>query len=390
VTLPDGGVQSANLLLNGDAEAATGASAPNLLVDIPSWTRAASSPFNVLQYAFGGDFPVATTPGSPSRGANFFYGGEGSADERITQRIAVPGDWLARVDAASTQVVVSGWFGGFAGQADTARLKLTFLSDAGVSLGTTQVGDVSPIDRGAVTALLQRSTSIALPPNTRTIEAALECTHDEGGSNDGYADDLVVVLQGPPPPSAANNLLVNGGAEAGPASLDGLTPVATLPGWTRAVGSGFSVLSYANTLSGFPVNSTPGSPSRGLHYFFGGNAGVTASVSQVVVLDVALQARIDASQASWAASGWFGGYLDQNDRAALTLEFLSAADAVLGTEVIGGVTDTDRADLTSMLQRSSSGVLPANTRKIRATLTSTHDEGDAVDGYADDLVLTVQ
>lgn len=63
---------------------------------------------------------------------------------------------------------------------------------------------------------------------------------------------------------------------------------------------------------------------------------------------------------------------------------------MLGTETVGGVSDTDRSDTTSMLQRASSGVVPANTRKVRVTLTSTHDEGDSVDGYADDLMLMVR
>jgi hypothetical protein len=85
-----------------------------------------------------------------------------------------------------------------------------------------------------------------------------------------------------------------------------------------------------------------------------------------------------------------GGFEAQNDRATLKLEFLSATDVVLGLAEVGGVTKTDRADLTSLLFRTSSGALPATTRRIRATLESTHDEGMSVDGYADDLFLTVQ
>ncbi len=110
----------------------------------------------------------------------------------------------------------------------------------------------------------------------------------------------------------------------------------------------------------------------------------------MVTLDTALHAKIDASQATYAAGGWFGGFDAQNDSATLTLEFLSATDTSLGSATVGGVTNTDRNNLTSFLERTVSGAVPANTRKIRATLESTHSEGDSVDGYADNLTLTVQ
>jgi hypothetical protein len=363
---------------------------PGMLVPIPRWTRPDGGLANVLPYAYGNGFPITSTPGSSTRGANFFYGGEGSADDRLTQRLTVPAEWLGRVDAATTQVVVSGWFGGFEAQNDTVRLRLTLLSGTGAALGTVQAGTVTDTDRNSMTAFLPRSAALSLPATTRSIEATLEFTHDEGVSVDGYADDLVVVLQGPPPPPMMGNLLVNGGAEAGDGSLDGLSPVGTIPGWTRAPGGPFSVLRYATTAPGFPMASTPGSPTRGANYFFGGNMAMTASISQVVTLDATLHARIDSSQARFTTSGWFGGFEAQNDRATLKLEFLSATDVVLGLAEVGGVTKTDRADLTSLLFRTSSGALPATTRRIRATLESTHDEGMSVDGYADDLFLTVQ
>jgi hypothetical protein len=98
-----------------------------MLVPIPRWTRPDGGLANVLPYAYGNGFPITSTPGSSTRGANFFYGGEGSADDRLTQRLTVPAEWLGRVDAATTQVVVSGWFGGFEAQNDTVRLRLTLL-----------------------------------------------------------------------------------------------------------------------------------------------------------------------------------------------------------------------------------------------------------------------
>lgn len=388
--LPDGGVQSTNLLQNGDAEAAAGASMPGQLVPIPAWSRSDGGIANVLPYAYGNGYPGAATPGSPTRGANFFYGGEGSTDDRLTQRVTVPAEWLGRVDAATTRVVSSGWFGGFEAQNDSARLTLTFLSASGALLGTLSVGAVTPLERTSMTSLLLRTASSAMPAGTRTIEAVLETSFDEGTSVDGYADDLVVVLQGPPPPPPSGNLLVNGNAEAGEGSLDGVTPVASIPGWVRAPGSPFSVLRYATTAPGFPMATTPGSPTRGANYFFGGTAAMSASLSQVVTLDAALLARVDSGQARYTASGWFGGFEAQNDRATLRLEFLSATDAALGTGEVGGVTDTDRADVTSLLFRTTGGPVPANTRKVRATLESTHDEGMSVDGYADDLFLSVQ
>jgi hypothetical protein len=119
-------------------------------------------------------------------------------------------------------------------------------------------------------------------------------------------------------------------------------------------------------------------------------AGMVRGSDPALAGEFVVDASVDAAQARFSASGWFGGFEAQNDRAVLRYEFLSASDAVLGMGSLGGVTDTDRADTTSLLSRSATGPVPAQTRKVRFVLESIHDEGMAVDGYADDLFFSVE
>ena len=64
----------ANVIVNGDAEAGAGSADGFAPVTIPGWT--AVGPFIVVQYAAGAGFPGASDPGPPSRGLNFFAGGD--------------------------------------------------------------------------------------------------------------------------------------------------------------------------------------------------------------------------------------------------------------------------------------------------------------------------
>jgi len=62
------------------------------------------------------------------------------------------------------------------------------------------------------------------------------------------------------------NLLANPGAEAGPASPDGVQPV-NVPGWQKSFE--FTVVSYRLGRS-FPTASDPGPENRGAKFFYGG------------------------------------------------------------------------------------------------------------------------
>lgn len=89
-------------------------------------------------------------------------------------------------------------------------------------------------------------------------------------------------------------------------------------------------------------------------------------------------------------SGYLGGYSNQDDDMVVTATFLDGSGGQLGSPVqIGPVTAADRADVTTLLARSTSGAVPPRTRSIRVTMTATRFQGTANDGEADNLSLSL-
>jgi hypothetical protein len=194
-----------NLLADGDAESGDGSSTGFETFAAPGWTTVGD--LTVVQYGAPGGYPDGTTPGPPSRGTNFFAGGidggPGNSVTHATQSADVSA--LAGLIHAGTtypthaiHYTVSGWFGGYATQEDTAMLQVDFLDASDVALGSVTIGNVSAADRGGVTALLARSATGVVPDGTRRIVATLTMTWSgTSGYNDGYADELSLVLTRP-------------------------------------------------------------------------------------------------------------------------------------------------------------------------------------------------
>lgn len=189
------------------------------------------------------------------------------------------------------------------------------------------------------------------------------------------------------------NLIQNPGAEGANGSSNENQQVASIPNWTRAVGSSFNVLRY-DVGGGYPEASTAGPTGRGNSFFLGGIGTVDKSattpdenieIGQTVEIPADWITRVDGGQARFEAKGWFGGFNAQNDRSVLLFSFLSASDVVLGSGQVGAVSNTDRNNETKLLERTANGNMPANTRKVRFVLRSIHSEGFAKDGYADNL-----
>ncbi|HET9405541.1 MAG TPA: hypothetical protein VFO57_13270, partial [Burkholderiales bacterium] len=155
--------------------------------------------------------------------------------------------------------------------------------------------------------------------------------------------------------------------------------------WTDL--SGMTAIRYGAQPQ-FPQPGDPGPTNRGLNFFGGGtNLGIVR-MHQIIDLS-ALAADIDGGEVNYALSGWFGGSGAQEDRAELSIRFLTGLETPLGTNRIGAVTATDRGGVTSLLERSTTGHLPAGTRRVEFILTATAQSGQN-DGYADNLsfVLT--
>ncbi|HEU0237464.1 MAG TPA: hypothetical protein VFR14_13580 [Candidatus Limnocylindrales bacterium] len=209
---------------------------------------------------------------------------------------------------------------------------------------------------------------------------------------------MVVVIAALAAPVAASsqvsrlfggNLIVNGGAEAGPAS-DGFSSV-PIPGWT--VDGPLTVVAYdtpdPDGLPPFPTSSGPGPEDRGANFFAGGPANASSSASQAISI-AAAASLIDTGAVRYDLSGYLGGWTDQEDNAVVRIVFKQGTNA-LGSAEIGPVGAADRGNETGLLGRATSGLVPVGTRQIVVSLVMTKQEGVGAynDGYADNLSLVL-
>lgn len=185
--------RGSNLIVNGDAETDQGAVGNGSDADVSAWTSETGA-FTIVKYGTHGDYPTNTDPGPANRG-NFFFAGGNSPSSGGTQLINVS-DCASQIDSGKQKFSLSGFFGGFGSQDDSARLNITFRNSANNALlGTASIGAVSAADRGgSVTGLLSRVTNGTVPIGTRFIEVVLQQTLFVGTANDGYADNLSLVL----------------------------------------------------------------------------------------------------------------------------------------------------------------------------------------------------
>jgi hypothetical protein len=191
------------------------------------------------------------------------------------------------------------------------------------------------------------------------------------------------VVQSPP---AGRNLIVNGDAEAGPGT-DGETVAPNVPGWTRT--GEFNAIAYDTNGSGnYPTPNDPGPPDRGRNFFAGGpNTDHSRAVQTIDVSDMGTA--LDSGRVSYTLSAWLGGYRGQDDQVQLAARFLSADGRLLATATLPTVLDSDRGGKTALLPRTTSGTVPASTRRIEVDMDMIRKAGNANDGYADDLSLVL-
>jgi hypothetical protein len=195
------------------------------------------------------------------------------------------------------------------------------------------------------------------------------------------------------------NLLVNPGAEFGDPSLSGYSSV-SIPGWT--VTGTPTVMKYGTlrrlpwplgspgpTLPaalGFP-RAQNGPPDGGVQFFGGGNVA-TATLAQTVDI----MPNIATGTVPFRLSGWLGGFLEDPSEASVAVDFLDANQARLGTGKIGPVTVLDRGLRTALLERETTGTIPAGTRTARVVVTLKDRNpviGNYNNAYADNISFTV-
>lgn len=181
---------SANLFINGDAEAGAGDPSGNT-VPIPGWTT--SGALTVMPYGIP-EFPAMTSPGPDNRGVNFFAGGLDNAGSSAIQQLDLT-CLSTTIDNGSVNFTLAGYLGGYLSQNDNATVTITFLDSSNNVLGNAQIGPVLAVDRSNVTGLWLRTTTGALPSGARKAQVTVNMVRTEGSYNDGYADNLTFSMQ---------------------------------------------------------------------------------------------------------------------------------------------------------------------------------------------------
>jgi hypothetical protein len=179
-----------NLIKNGDAERGPAAASFGETRQRPiGWTDEDGEMW--IRTYQGSDMSDAPNRGS---GENFFHGGDGGADSRISQEIDLPVN-PSSVDAGEIYYRISGLLGGWQDQTDEAELLVEFLDGGGDLVDTVSIGPVTPADRGDVTDFRYREQWGRVPESARVARVELVSRYFEGASNvDGRADELSLTL----------------------------------------------------------------------------------------------------------------------------------------------------------------------------------------------------
>jgi hypothetical protein len=190
----------------------------------------------------------------------------------------------------------------------------------------------------------------------------------------------------------SGNVIVNGGAEAGMGSSDSSTSApAPIPGWVTTTNFTEHRYDPAGSQS-FPDANVSAAIGGGSQLFAGGPANGSGNsvetATQVVDVSIAA-AQIDAGGVSATLSGDLGGFAGQEDQAKVTATFLGSAGQALGNLTIGPVTAEDRNNVTALLARTGSALVPGGTRTVRLVMTATKFAGAYNDAYLDNVSLSL-
>jgi Bacterial Ig domain len=191
------------------------------------------------------------------------------------------------------------------------------------------------------------------------------------------------------PKRTSENLIVNGDAEAGPASAVG--DAVDVPGWPNPP-SGykrFTVIPYG--ASGFPsIAEAPA--NSGNNFFAGGFASSFNGSIQTITLPSDWLTDIDAGNVSFDLGGEYGGKGSEDDNAGISASFLDAGNFLIMSVGFKTVKSVDRGGTTGFVRRASTDALPKQARSVRISLemNRTSAIGTFNDGYADNLSLVLK
>jgi uncharacterized protein (TIGR03437 family) len=339
-------VGNQNLIVNGNAEAGTAATSSANPVPIPGWTVSGNA--TVLPYDLSG-YLLLSDPAPPDHGFQYFYAGNvGSGPSTLTQTIDISSA-ASVISAGNVKFTASAYLGGVEGNGHVAQVVMAFQNAAGQTFSSLTLGPMAYPGTNGMS--LQQNIGL-VPSGTMHITVTLSF-------NGAYAsaDSLSLVLStlGTTPAAVLGaNLLVNPGAESGP----GATPSAValyIPGWSTA--GDLSVAPYGGT--GWISLSDPGPTDRGVNVFCKVVAGPDASMYQDIDVSPAATL-IDSGKAGYQVSAWLGGLSGTSSPTLVYTFFDWSGNQLAATAQLGPA----RHSGTSLVETSSSGTLPAGTRRV--------------------------
>lgn len=203
-------VTGPNLLANPGAELGDPAGLGNSTVTVPGWTATGTPTvvkYGELRNAWPTGFSFAwpnlpaivSFPGvnaAPPDGGNQFFGGGDVATSALSQTVDLSAS-SAEIDSGTVPFNLSGYLGGYLLDPSFATVKVTFLDQNQLYLGSSTIGPVSNLDRWGQTGLRQRTSIGTVPVGTRSAVVTLTM-HDlnpvvigfTARYNNAYADNL--------------------------------------------------------------------------------------------------------------------------------------------------------------------------------------------------------
>jgi|GEM_PF-5401362 len=181
------------------------------------------------------------------------------------------------------------------------------------------------------------------------------------------------------------NLIKNPGFEEGKAIQFTTDEIVPIPNWTRELGKP-QVAEYEVGEFSIPDEDRP--RNAGKNYFAGAIEKGINTLTQSIPLD---EAHVNAVKngANFDFTAHLGGFEDHNDLITITIEWLDQHQSSLGVVKVKPVTPTERNNITRFIARSTKGTVPKATTQVRIKLSTTLNEGEWQDCYADNLSLTI-
>jgi hypothetical protein len=300
-------------------------------------------------------------------------------DSAASQIVDLRGS-IADVDAGLLEVALGGLFGGRVNDVDYSKLTCFFLGQLGQSIGSLEVGLVSPADRYEDLVLLRRSGVAAIPPGTRTLKIEVrlvELTGGFGSSTASLADNLSAVVRLAQPVAPAlygTELLVNRSFEL-PQTYDPSSDA----GWR-----------VADPYVRLDLYGNAGMPPSALAQSIGGGSRLAVATDDFgySALEQRIDLRgnaaaVDAGLVTVQLAGWFGGRISDPDQAELAAMFRTSLGQVMSESVVGNVTAADRGNVTTLLYRQGAFPVPPGTRSIGVQVRLRAINGNVSLGLAD-------